>query len=129
MRILIKISGEALSHGKTTSVDQEYVRKICSQIHVLVESGIEVALVCGGGNICRGEIFAKDGISPNTAHEIGMLSTVINGLILQDSFIALGQDATLYTAREISTIGEVFNARKAQKELTKKTVVIASGGS
>ena len=58
-----------------------------------------------------------------------MLSTVINGLILQDSFITLGQDATLYTAREISTIGEVFNARKAQKDLTNKTVVIAAGGS
>ena len=129
MRILIKISGEALSHGKPPTIDQEFVRKLCSQIHTLVESGIEVAIVCGWGNICRGEIFAKDGISSNTAHEVGMLSTVINGLILQDSFITLGQDATLYTAREISTIGEVFNARKAQKELTKKSVVIAAGGS
>lgn len=129
MRILIKISGEALSHGKPTSIDQEYVRMLCSQVHTLVESGIEIALVCGWGNICRWEIFAKDGFSPNTAHEVGMLSTVINGLILQDSFITLGQNATLYTAREISTTGEIFNSRKAQKDLINKTVVIAAGGS
>ena len=129
MRILIKISGEALNHGKAISVDHEYVRLICSQIHELVTQGIEVALVSWGGNICRGEIFAEHGISPNTAHEIGMLSTVINGLILQDALISLGQKCNLYTARDISMIGEVFHSRKAQKDLIDKKVVIVAGGT
>ena len=74
-------------------------------------------------------MFAKDGLSANVAHEVGMLATIINGVILQDSLINLGQDAILYTAREISTTGEVFHARKAQKNLSEKKVIIAAGGS
>lgn len=129
MRILIKISGEALSNGGSVSIDHKYLRLLCGQIKQLVENGLEIAIVCGGGNICRGEIFAEHGISSNTAHETGMLSTVINGLLLQDSLLALGQSCTLYTAREISMIGETFNARKAKNELTGKTVIIVSGGT
>jgi len=105
------------------------VRKLSGQIHELISAGLEIAIVSGGGNICRGEIFAKGGISANVAHEVGMLSTVINGLVLQDSLIGIGQNTNLYTAREISTIGEVFIARKAQRDLSEKIVIIASGGS
>lgn len=129
MRILIKISGEALSHGSSTSIDQKYVKELCGQIQNLINAGLEVAIVSGGGNICRGELFAKDGMSANGAHEVGMLSTIINGVILEDTFMSLGQNANLYTAREISNIGQVFNARKAQKDLSNKTVIIAAGGS
>ncbi len=128
MRILIKISGEALNRGKSVSIDHDYVRTLCWQIKELVQNGIEVALVCGGGNICRGEIFAEHGISANTAHETGMLSTVINGLILQDSLISLGQDCALYTARQISANAEIFQARKAQKDFWDKKVVIVAAG-
>ena len=105
------------------------MRKLSGQIHELISAGLEIAIVSGGGNICRGEIFAKGGISANVAHEVGMLSTVINGLVLQDSLIGIGQNTNLYTAREISTIGEVFIARKAQRDLSEKIVIIASGGS
>lgn len=129
MRILIKISGEALSHWSATSINQEYVGKLSSEIRALVESGLEVALVIGGGNICRGEIFARGGISENVAHQVGMLSTVINGLVLQDSLINVWQNTNLYTAREISATGELFNARKAQQDLSTKIVIIAAGWS
>jgi uridylate kinase len=129
MRILIKISGEALSNSKSSSHDHEYIRGLCGQIQSLVHEGFEVALVTGGGNICRGEIFAKGGVWANVAHEVGMLATVINGLLLQDNFHSLGQDCTLYTAREISAIGEIFHARKAQDGLKNKSVAILAGGT
>lgn len=129
MRILLKISGEALNRGKNISIDHEYVRLLCKQIQVLVKKWFEVAIICGGWNICRGEFFAEHGISANTAHETGMLSTIINALILQDSFIALWQPCNCYTAREIATIGEVFNVRKAQKDLTDRKIVIVAGGT
>ena len=129
MRILIKISGEALNRGKSVSIDHDYVRQICLQIHELVGQGLEIAIVCGGWNICRGEIFAEHGISPNTAHETGMLSTVINALIIQDSLISVGQKCNLYTARDISTIGEIFHSRKASNNLSDSKVVIIAGGT
>lgn len=129
MRILIKISGEALNRGKSVSIDHDYIRQICMQIHELVGQGLEVAIVCGGGNICRWEIFAEHGISPNTAHETGMLSTVINALIIQDSLISVGQKCNLYTARAISMIGEIFHSRKASNNLSDGKVVIIAGGT
>lgn len=129
MRILLKISGEALNRGKPISHDHEYIRVLCGQIHTLVNAGLEVALVTGWWNVCRWEAFAKSGVSANIAHEVGMLATVINGVLLQDSLNALGQNCTLYTAREISTIGEVFDAQKAGQDLKNKTVTILAGGT
>lgn len=129
MRILIKISGEALNRGKPYSIDHEYVRLLCSQIHQLVAQWIEVAIVCWGGNICRWEFFAEHGISANTSHETGMLSTVINWLIIQDCLISSGQKTNLYTAKEIQTIGEVFHSRKAVKNLSDKKIVIIAWGT
>jgi uridylate kinase len=83
MRILIKISGEALSHGTGHNYDFGYLKKIGQEISAL-QKHYQVAVVCGGGNICRGAEFAKNGISPTIGHEAGMLATTMNALILAD---------------------------------------------
>ena len=83
MRILIKISGEALSHGTGHNYDFEYLNKIGKEICELRKYHT-IALVCGGGNICRGAEFTKNGISPTVGHEAGMLATTMNALILAD---------------------------------------------
>lgn len=130
MRILIKISGEALSQKTSFPVDLDYLRKICLEIKTLVDSGLEIAIVCGGGNICRGALFAEKWISPNVWHAIGgTLATAINGLFIQDVFTTLWQETELYTAREISTIGQIFDAKKATADLKNKTIIILTGGT
>jgi len=83
MRILIKISGEALSHNTGNNYDFTYLEKIAKEICDLQKSH-QIAFVCGGGNICRGAEFAKNGISPTVGHEVGMLATTMNALMLAD---------------------------------------------
>ncbi len=130
MRILIKISGEALSQKISFPVDLDYLRKIGLEIKTLVDSGLEIAIVCGGGNICRGALFAEKWISPNVWHAIGgALATAINGLFIQDVLTTLWQATELYTAREISSIGKIFDAKKATTDLKNNTVAILTGGT
>ncbi len=83
MRILIKISGEALSNQTGNNYDFSYLQKIGQQIQAL-QKNHQIAIVCGGGNICRGAEFAKNGISPTVGHEVGMLATTMNALMLAD---------------------------------------------
>lgn len=129
MRYLLKISGEALQNGKKVGTDHEYVMQLCEKICELAHAWHEIAIVNGWGNIARGEEFAEFGISENTAHGIGMLATVINATVLQDAIIRHNCKCNLYTARNIETIGEVFNARKAKADLKNKKVVIIAGGT
>ena len=127
MRLLLKLSGQALGNGGQW-FDHEHIKRLVHEIHELTEFP-EIALVIGGGNICRGSEFHKHGVSENTAHAVGMLSTVINGLLIQDALSQDGQKTYLYTARDISTVGEAFYSRKAEKNLSEKKVVIISWGT
>lgn len=127
MRLLLKLSGQALGNGGQ-GFDHEHIKRLVHEIHELTEFH-EIALVIGWGNICRGSEFHKHGVSENTAHAVGMLSTVINGLLIQDALTEDGQKTYLYTARDISTVGEAFYSRKAEKNLSEKKVVIISGGT
>lgn len=127
MRLLLKLSGQALGNGGQW-FDHDHIKKLVHEIHQLTEFH-EIALVIGGGNICRGGEFHKHGVSENTAHAVGMLSTVINGLLIQDALSQDGQKTYLYTARDISTVGEAFYSRKAEQNLSEKKVVIISGGT
>jgi len=127
MRLLLKLSGQALGNGGH-GFDHEHIKKLVHEIHQLTEFH-EIALVIGWGNICRGKEFHEHGVSENTAHAVGMLSTVINGLLIQDALSQDGQKTYLYTARDISTVGEAFYSRKAEQNLSEKKIVIISGGT
>ncbi len=128
MRILIKISGEALANKTQGNYDFEYLKKIWQEICDLKKYH-EIAVVCGGGNICRGAEFAKNGISPTVGHEVGMLATTMNALMLADIIEKLGQETTVFTARDLSGIGEIFDAKRAKMKLSQNAIVFLSGGT
>ncbi|MCB9806824.1 UMP kinase [Candidatus Peribacteria bacterium] len=128
MRILIKISGEALSNQTGNNYDFSYLQKIGKQIQELQKIH-QIAIVCGGGNICRGAEFAQNGISPTVGHEVGMLATTMNALMLADIIEKLGSETVVYTARDLSGIGETFDAKKVKNSLDTGAVVFLSGGT
>ena len=125
-RVVLKISGEALS-GQGTNIDFETVRKVASQVAELVNMGIEVCIIIGGGNIWRG----RQGRDMNrvTADHMGMLATVINSLAFQDTLESLGVQARLQTAIDMRQIAEPFIRRKAVRHLEKGRVVIFACGT
>lgn len=128
MRILIKISGEALAHHTGHNYDFNYLQKIGQEIAAL-QKHHEIAIVCGGWNICRGAEFARHGISPTVGHEVGMLATTMNALMLADILEKNWNKAAVYTARDLSGIGEVFNAKKVRSKLDQGVIVFLSGGT
>ena len=115
-RVVLKISGEALSNGKD-NIDFAIVKGVAQQVAELVRMGIEVCVIIGGGNIWRG----RQGKEMNrvTADHMGMLATVINSLAFQDTLEAMGIPARLQTAIEMRQIAEPFIRRKAVRHLEK----------
>ena len=126
---MLKISGEALQNGKEVGTDHNYVHELCKKITKIAEAGHQIVIVNGGGNICRGEEFAQHGIAPTTSHGIGMLATVINSVVLQDAIESQGTQCHLYTAKMVSGIGEVFNARYANHDLDNNRIIVCAGGT
>ena len=103
-RVLLKISGEALQGQGGYGIDPKACTRIAERIKEVRESGIEVAVVIGGGNIIRGEKFAKEGMDRSTADYMGMLATVINGMALQDALEKLGCFTRVLTAIQMEQI-------------------------
>lgn len=126
-RILLKLSGEALAGEKKTGIDADVLGKICDQIKEVVDLGVEVAIVVGGGNFWRG-IYGHQ-MERTTSDYMGMLATTINGLALQDAIEARGIHTRLQTAIEMRQIAEPYIKRKAMKHLEKGRVVIFSCGT
>ncbi len=126
-RILLKLSGEALAGEKKTGVDSNTVGKICDKIKEIVDMGVEVSIVVGGGNFWRG----RDGheMERTTSDYMGMLATTINGLALQDALEARGIYTRLQTAIEMREIAEPYIKRKAIKHLERGRVVIFACGT
>lgn len=126
-RILLKLSGEALAGSKKTGVDGTTVGKICDKIKEIVDMGVEVAIVVGGGNFWRG----RDGheLERTTSDYMGMLATTINGLALQDALEARGIYTRVQTAIEMREIAEPYIKRKAIKHLERGRVVIFACGT
>ena len=126
-RILLKLSGEALAGSKKTGIDGITVGKICDKIKEIVDMGVEVAIVVGGGNFWRG----RDGheLERTTSDYMGMLATTINGLALQDALEARGIYTRVQTAIEMREIAEPYIKRKAIKHLEKGRVVIFACGT
>jgi len=128
-RILLKLSGEALLGERTHGVDPKRILAYSKEIKEIVDAGIELAIVIGGGNIFRGVSGASNGIDRVQADYMGMLATVINGLALQSSLEELNIQTRLQTAVKIEAVAEPYIKRKAVRHLEKKRVVIFSAGT
>ena len=128
-RILLKLSGEALLGQRSHGVDPKRILAYSKEIKEIVDSGIELAIVIGGGNIFRGVSGASNGIDRVQADYMGMLATIINGLALQSSLEDLKVQTRLQTAVKIEAVAEPYIKRKAVRHLEKKRVVIFGAGT
>ena len=128
-RILIKLSGESLMGEKQFGIDNERLAVYASEIQALVNTGVEVAIVIGGGNIFRGVQAEEGGMERTQGDYMGMLATVINAMALQSSLEQIGVDTRLQTAIEIKQIAESFIRRRALRHLEKGRVVIFGAGT
>ena len=129
-RVLVKFSGEALAGAEGYGIDTQILDYIAEEIKSLVENGIEVGIVIGGGNIIRGVTAAADGVIKRTSADyMGMLGTVINGIAMQEALEYKGLSARLQTAIKMEQIAEPFIVRKAVRHLEKGRVVIFGAGT
>lgn len=128
-RILLKLSGEALMGDDSHGINPQVVNRIATEIRGLVDAGVQVALVVGGGNIIRGMQLAECGMDRVTADHMGMLGTVINALALQDALENLGMYARVMSAVKINQICEDYIRRRAIRHLEKGRVVIFAAGT
>ena len=126
-RILLKISGEALSGAAGHGFDSESLKSVAEQILEVAKLGVEVGIVVGGGNIWRG----RQGMNMDrvTADQMGMLATVINALAVSETLIGAGADARVLTSIEISGVGEKFNHKVADRYLKEGKIVVFGGGT
>ncbi len=128
-RILLKLSGESLMGNKQFGIDAQKVMEYALEIKEVVEMGVEVAIVIGGGNIFRGIQAADNGIDRVQGDYMGMLATVINGMALQSGLEKVGVYTRLMTAIEMKEVGEPFIKRRAVRHLEKERVVIFGAGT
>jgi uridylate kinase len=126
-RIMLKLSGEALAGENGFGIDFAVAQRIAEEIKELVDMGIEIGAVVGGGNIWRGR--SGKGMDRTTADYMGMLATCINALALQDSLEGLGVNTRVQTAIEMREIAEPFIRRRAMRHLEKGRVVIFAAGT
>ena len=128
-RILLKLSGEALMGNQTYGIDPEQINNYAKEIKEVFDTGVEIAIVIGGGNIFRGISGSSKGMDRVQADYMGMLATVINGLALQSALENNDVPTRLQTAIKIEAIAEPFIKRKATRHLEKGRVVIFGSGT
>lgn len=128
-RVLLKVSGEALMGAKEYGLDTATVRAIAADIKGVVELGVEVCLVIGGGNIFRGVSGAAAGMDRAQADSMGMLATVMNALAMQSALEKLGIPTRVQSAIPMSSVCEPFIRRRAVRHMEKGRVVIFAGGT
>lgn len=128
-RILLKLSGEALMGEKQYGIDSDRLNEYAKEIKEVVDQGIQVAIVIGGGNIFRGLAGAATGMDRVQGDHMGMLATVINGLALQSALEMLEVQTRLQSAIQINEVAEPFIRRRAMRHLEKGRVVIFGGGT
>ncbi len=128
-RILLKLSGEVLGGTQASGVDPNRAAEIAREIADLHETGVQTAIVIGGGNIFRGVAESAREMDRVTADHMGMLGTVINALALQDALEKLSVPARVMTALQMHQIAEPFIRRRAIRHLEKGRVVIFAGGT
>jgi len=128
-RILLKLSGEALMGDQKYGIDPKRLAEYADEIKTVVDKGVEVAIVIGGGNIFRGLSGAGQGMDRVQGDHMGMLATVINGLALQSALENIGVQTRLQSAIKINEVAEPFIRRRAIRHLEKGRVVIFGGGT
>lgn len=129
-RVLLKLSGESFCRPGESGINLAEVSGICEQLRRIVDTGVQLAVVCGGGNILRGKSFsaANSAVVPSTAHYMGMLATVVNGLAFQDVLESHGVPTRLQTAIRMEGVAEPFIRRRCIRHLEKGRVVILAAG-
>lgn len=128
-RILLKLSGEALAGQKGFGIDSEILTTMASEIASVVKSGVQVALVIGGGNLVRGISASAGGMNRAQGDAMGMLGTVMNGLAMQDALDKQGVPCVMMSAIRMEPVCEFFDRRRALSLLSSGTVVIFSAGT
>jgi uridylate kinase len=128
-RVLLKLSGEALMGDRDYGIDPERVAVIAAEIGEVQRSGVETAIVVGGGNIYRGMAAAARGMDRATADYSGMLATVLNSLAVQDALERAGADTRVMSALHVQEVAEPYIRRRAMRHLEKGRVVIFAAGT
>ena len=128
-RILLKLSGEALLGDEDYGIDPAIIGRIANEIREVRDTGVEVAIVIGGGNIFRGAGLAQAGIDRVTGDHMGMLATLMNSLALQDAMENAGVDARVMSAISVHDVSEDYIRRRAVRHLEKGRVVILAAGT
>src|SRR5436190_19194166 len=130
-RVVLKLSGESFAHTGERGISMDEVVAIAQQVCKAAQSGVQIAIVIGGGNILRGAQFTagNSSIQEATAHYMGMLATVINGLALQDAIESLGYETRLLTAIRMDGVAEPYIRRRAKRHLEKRRIVILAAGT
>ena len=128
-RILLKLSGEALLGQKPFGVDPDVLIYLAEEIKSIVDTGVQIGIVIGGGNIFRGEGLAQSGIDRVTGDQMGMLATIINALALQDALERQGLVARVMSALKVNEVCEDYIRRRAIRHLEKGRVTIFAAGT
>ena len=128
-RILLKLSGEALMGDDSYGINRDTIARIIGEVKAVVDMGVQVAVVIGGGNIFRGVAPGAAGMDRATADYMGMLATVMNALALQDAFRRVGVPSRVQSALNIEQVAEPYIRGKALRYLDEGTVVIFGAGT
>ena len=128
-RILVKLSGEALLGNSEYGIDPAVIKRIAGELQDIVQMGVQIAVVIGGGNIFRGAGLARAGMDRVAADHMGMLATVMNSLAMQDALESLGMYARVMSAIRINEVCEDYIRRRAVRHLEKGRVVIFAAGT
>lgn len=128
-RVLLKLSGEALMGDEPFGIDSALLQRIAQHLREVVELGVELAIVCGGGNIFRGVAGVKRGIDRVTGDQMGMLATVINALAMMSALEAEGMAVRVQTAIAMHEVAEPFILRRALRHLERGRVVVFAAGT
>ena len=128
-RVLLKLSGEALMGGLDYGIDPDVLTRIAGDMKTIVRSGVQLAVVVGGGNIFRGAGLAATGMDRVTGDNMGMLATVINALALQDALERVGVYARVMSAIKVNEVCEDYVRRRAVRHLEKGRVVVCAAGT
>ncbi|HEX7676482.1 MAG TPA: UMP kinase [Thermoanaerobaculia bacterium] len=128
-RILLKLSGEALMGGRRTGIDADTIARIADEIVEVHRTGVQIAIVIGGGNIFRGVTAATEGIDRVAGDHMGMLATVINAIAMQDALERRGAQTRVTSAITMAEVAEPFIRRRAIRHLEKARIVICAAGT
>jgi uridylate kinase len=127
--VLVKLSGEALMGDGDYGIDPAFIKRLAGELRAMRESGTEIAVVIGGGNLFRGAGLARAGMDRVTADHMGMLATVMNSLALQDALESIGVFVRVMSAIRINEVCEDYIRRRAVRHLEKGRVVIFAAGT